>query len=63
MGASEAQFLDANLTHDRCYTITRLVNWLVTAVIGASHWKARNEIIGRVAAGEALAGVAASPRP
>jgi hypothetical protein len=58
LSASEARFLDANLTHDRCYTITRLVNWLVTTVTGVSHWQARNEIIGRVAAGEAMAGVA-----
>jgi hypothetical protein len=58
LSTSEARFLDANLTHDRCYAITRLVNWLVTTFTRASHWQARNEIIGRVAAGEALAGVA-----
>ena len=58
LSASEAQFLEANLTHDRCHTITRLVDWLVTTFTGVSDWQARNEIIGRVAAGEALAGVA-----
>ena len=58
LSASEARFLDANLTHDRCYAITKLVNWLVTAFTGVSDWQARNEIIARVAAGEALAGVA-----
>jgi hypothetical protein len=58
LSASEARFLDANLTHDRCHTITRLVDWLVTTFTGASDWQARNQIIGRVAAGEALAGIA-----
>ena len=60
LSASEARFLDANLTHDRCHTIRCLVNWLVTAFTGVSDWQARNEIIDRVAAGEALAGVAAA---
>jgi hypothetical protein len=58
LSASEARFLDANLSHDRCHTIRCLVNWLVTTFTGASDWEARNEIIGRVAAGEALVGVA-----
>jgi hypothetical protein len=58
LSASEERFLDGNLTHDRCHTITKLVNWLVTTFTGASDWQARNEIIGRVAAGEALVGVA-----
>ena len=34
------------------------MNWLVTAFNGASDWQARNQIIDRVAAGEALSGVA-----
>ncbi len=58
LSASEAQFLDANITHDRCHTIRCLVNWLVTAFTGASDWQARNQLIARVAAGEPLAGVA-----
>jgi hypothetical protein len=58
LSASEARFLDANLSHDRCHTIRCLVNWLVTTFAGASDWQARNRIIERVAAGEALAGVA-----
>ena len=57
LSASEARFLDANLSHDRCHTIRCLVNWLVTAFTGVSDWRARNRIIDRVAAGEALAGV------
>ena len=58
LSAGEARFLDANLSHDRCHTIRCLVNWLVTAFTGTSDWLARNHVIGRVAAGEALAGVA-----
>lgn len=58
LSASEARFLEANLSHDRCHTIRCLVNWLVTAFTGASDWQARNQLISRVAAGEALAGVA-----
>jgi hypothetical protein len=58
LSAGEARFLDANLSHDRCHTIRCLVNWLVTAFTGVSDWQARNQIISRVAAGEALAGVA-----
>ena len=58
LSASEARFLEANLTHDRCHTIRCLVNWLVTTFTGASDWQARNDIVGRVATGEPLAGVA-----
>lgn len=58
LSASEARFLDDNLSHDRCHTIRCLVNWLVTAFTGTSDWQARNHIIHRVAEGEALAGVA-----
>jgi len=58
LSASEARFLDANLSHDRCHTIRCLVNWLVTAFTGPSDWQARNQLIARVAAGEPLAGVA-----
>jgi hypothetical protein len=57
LSASEARFLDANLSHDRCHTIRCLVNWLVTAFTGTSDWQARNQLISRVATGEALAGV------
>jgi hypothetical protein len=32
---AELRFLEANRSHDGCYAVTRLVNWLVTALSGA----------------------------
>jgi hypothetical protein len=32
---AELNFLGKNMSHDGCYTVTQLVNWLVTALTGA----------------------------
>lgn len=37
LSAEERAFLADNRTHDRCHTVTELVNWLVTALVGRDH--------------------------
>jgi hypothetical protein len=47
----EREFLERNRTHDGCYTMTALVNWLVGAVEGAPDVVDRNARIRRYAEG------------
>jgi hypothetical protein len=49
LSAAEASFLAANRSHDSCHTITRLVDWLVTNVVGVADWLERNAFIRRCA--------------
>lgn len=35
LSPAERDFLGTNLSHDPCYTMTVLVNWLVTTLVGA----------------------------
>lgn len=48
LDAAESRFFDGHLTHDGCYTMTQLVNWLVPSM----ETKARNEYIREVAEGK-----------
>lgn len=47
----EAAFLAANATHDACHTITRLVDWLVTALTDVGDWHERDRFVRRCADG------------
>ena len=47
----EADFLDRNATHDACYVITHLVNWLVSALVGLTTRPDRVSYIQRCANG------------
>ncbi|MBW3659667.1 MAG: hypothetical protein KY457_13585 [Actinobacteria bacterium] len=65
LSAAERAFLDAHLLHDPAYTISRVVNHLVTALSGvvdptAPDYAARNAYIRRCAAGEEPAALPAS---
>jgi hypothetical protein len=52
LSPAERDFVRRNATHDAGYAAMRLVNWLVTAVCGASSTpSARNEYVARCAAG------------
>lgn len=44
---SELNFLEANKTHDGCYVVTTLVNWLVTALVGTVNRTERIDYIRR----------------
>ncbi|WP_329103275.1 serine/threonine protein phosphatase [Micromonospora sp. NBC_01699] len=57
LSPAERDFLAANSSHDAAYAVTTLVNWLVTALIGAVGprpftARERNELVRRYAAGE-----------
>lgn len=51
MSPAEAAFLAANATHDTCHTITRLVDWLVTAFSDVADWHERDGFVRRCAEG------------
>jgi len=53
LSPAEARFLAANDTHDACYAITRLVDWLVTALTDITDWQDRDRYVRRCADGEA----------
>ncbi|NIK79758.1 serine/threonine protein kinase [Paenibacillus castaneae] len=46
---SELDFLEVNKTHDGCYVVTALVNWLVTALVGTVNRAERIDFIRRCA--------------
>jgi hypothetical protein len=65
LAPAEMAFIETNLSHDGCYAVTQLVNWLVTMLSGAVDPAAfdpaaRNEFIRRCARGEEPANVAPS---
>jgi len=57
----ERRFLEANATHDPVHTITRFVDWLVTAFAAAPDGPTRDAIIERVADGDPTAMVGVRP--
>jgi hypothetical protein len=57
LSAAESIFLAANVSHDACHTITRLVDWLVTEVAGAPYRVERDAFIARSAAGDGPVGL------
>lgn len=44
----EKRFIGDNATHDRCHTLTRLVDWIITALTDAPDWETRDERIQRI---------------
>lgn len=52
LSAAESSFLETNASHDGCYTVTQLVNWLVTTLAGTTGPAERNAVIRRYAEGE-----------
>jgi hypothetical protein len=57
LSATEREFVDANRSHDGCYAVMRLVNWLVSALVEPADNAERNAYIRHVAAGSAAADV------
>ncbi|MFE0556852.1 protein kinase family protein [Paenibacillus sp. NPDC058910] len=51
LSASELEFFELNKTHDGCYVVTQLVNWLVAALTGTVNRSERLEFIRRCAEG------------
>lgn len=47
----EVDFYERNISHDGCYSVTQLVNWLVTALTAPTDTLTRNEYIRWCAAG------------
>jgi hypothetical protein len=52
LSEAELAFLDINKTHDACYTVTQLVNWLVMTYNDAGGPHQRNEYVRRYADGD-----------
>jgi Protein kinase domain len=52
LSEAERTFLALHRGHDGCYTVTQLVNWLVTAFSEVGGWAERNAYIRRCAEGE-----------
>jgi hypothetical protein len=52
LSEAERTFLALHRGHDGCYTVTQLINWLVTALSDVDGWEERNAYIRRCAAGE-----------
>ncbi|RKR87674.1 hypothetical protein BDK92_1966 [Micromonospora pisi] len=57
LSPAEHDFLRANSSHDACYAVTALVNWLVSRIVGAATpapfgAAERNELVRRYAKGE-----------
>lgn len=52
LSESESKFLAANRSHDTCHTITRLVDWIVSAFTDVPDWEARDELIQSCAIGD-----------
>ena len=48
----EKRFIADNATHDRYHTLTRLVDWIVTALTDAPDWETRDERIQRISNGD-----------
>ena len=48
---SEREFFDLNKSHDECYVMTQLVNWIVAGLLGLMERKGRIEFIRRCADG------------
>jgi hypothetical protein len=59
LSAAERRFVERHATHDGCYVLTELVNWLVVAVLGVTDRAARVALIRRFADGAEPAGVPA----
>ncbi len=59
LSPAERDFLERNRDHDGCYTVTGLVNRLVTALTGVAEAGQRNDIVRRWADGEPTPTVAA----
>ena len=57
LSATEREFVDANRSHDGCYAVMQLVNWLVSTLVKPADPAERNVYIRRVAAGSAASGV------
>ncbi|MFB9905365.1 hypothetical protein [Allokutzneria oryzae] len=62
LSEAESEFVERNATHDECYVVMHLVNWLVTNLSGAVPPGAtipveRNDYIRRVAEGEEPVGL------
>lgn len=51
LSESEMQFYELNKTHDGCYVVAHLVNWLVTALVGSMERPERIDFIRRCADG------------
>jgi hypothetical protein len=49
LSADERDFVARNRTHDGCYVVTQLVNWLVTVLLGLRDPGPRNEYVRRCA--------------
>jgi hypothetical protein len=47
----ERRFIADNDTHDRCHTLTRLVDWIVSTLTNAQDWETRDERIQQVRGG------------
>jgi hypothetical protein len=60
LSPAESSFLAANASHDACHTITRLVDWVVTNLVGVPDWTERDEYIRRCAQGNQPAGLVPS---
>jgi hypothetical protein len=60
LSAAELDFLGKNMSHDGCYAVTELVNWLVTTLTGAVDRADRIGFIRRCAEGGEPANVPAS---
>jgi hypothetical protein len=51
LSAPEIEFAGLNASHDACYTVTQLVNWLVTALLALTGVEDRNQFIRECAEG------------
>lgn len=51
LSAAESDFCEKNMSHDGCYTVTRLVNWLVSTLTGTVDPVDRNSLMRRYAEG------------
>jgi hypothetical protein len=49
LSAAELAFVESNLSHDQCYAVTELLNWLVTVLTDPAGPAARNAFIRRCA--------------
>jgi serine/threonine protein kinase len=52
LSESELEFIELNKTHDGCYVVTQLVNWLVTALTNTVNRDERIDFIRRCAKGD-----------
>lgn len=59
LSTPEAEFLATNSSHEECYAVTQLVNWLVTALARTAGPAARNDFIREYAEGGEPAGLPA----